>query len=177
MEFRQATSNDAASIALLHARSWQRAYRGMMPDEFLDGAVVPNRLAIWQARMHENRADRFTCLALNQDQVVGFICAFGDEDKSWGSYIDNLHIDLGYQRFGLGTELMCRTGRWLGEHYADVGVYLWVMDANLSARSFYERLGGHNRETMMKSDPGGGRAPNCRYTWNNPALLARGLTP
>jgi GNAT superfamily N-acetyltransferase len=144
----------------------------MMPDEFLDGAVVQNRLATWQERMHEHRADRFTCVALDRDQVVGFICAFGHEDEVWGSYIDNLHIDLNYQRCGIGRELMWRAGRWLEEHYADLGVYLWVMEANLSARSFYERLGGTNRETTMKSDPGGGHALNCRYTWNKPALLA-----
>lgn len=143
----------------------------------IDGAVVPNRLATWQKRLHEHRADRFACVAPDQDQVVGFICAFGNEDKSWGFYIDNLYIDLDYQHCGIGTELMCRTGRWLGEHYTNLGVYLWVMEANLSARTFYERIGARNRETVMKSDPGGGRAPNCRYTWKNPALFARRLAP
>jgi ribosomal protein S18 acetylase RimI-like enzyme len=172
VEFRSATENDAESIALVHAESWQRTYRGLMPDEFLQTAiVVPNRLAAWRARMSENRPDRFTYVALDHDRVVGFICAFGNEDADWGSYIDNLHVAAGYQGRDIGAELMHSAGRWLCEHYPDCAVYLWAMEANASARSFYERLGGRNRETAMKSDPGGGRAPNCRYTWERPAML------
>jgi GNAT superfamily N-acetyltransferase len=172
VEFRSAIETDAESIALLHAESWQRTYRGMMPDEFLQTAVVvPNRVAAWQARMREERVDRFTYVAVNDDRLVGFICAFGNEDAGWGSYIDNLHVAAGHQRCGIGAELMRSAGRWLCEHYPDSGVYLWAMEANVSARSFYERLGARRRETTMKADPGGGRAPNCRYTWDHPAML------
>jgi len=33
---RAATAGDAERIALVHVRSWQAAYRGMMPQEHLD---------------------------------------------------------------------------------------------------------------------------------------------
>lgn len=169
MQFRSATESDAEGIALLHARSWQRTYRGMMPDEFLQNEVVADRLSEWHARMRENRADRLVYLAIDGARLAGFVCAFGGEDSQWGSLIDNLHVDAGYQGSGLGAELMAGAGRWLGQHYPDAGVYLWVFEANLAARRFYERLGGRNRETQP--DPGGGSAPCCRYTWNHPGLL------
>ena len=177
MEFRLATENDAECIARLHAESWQKNYRGLMPDEFLQAAVVPNRLAAWHARMGENRSDRFTYVALDDDRLAGFICVFGNQDADWGSYIDNLHVAAGYQGRRIGAELMHSAGRWLSQHYPGCGVYLWVMEANVSARSFYERLGGRNRETIMKSDPGGGRAPNCRYTWDRPTMLVPAAEP
>jgi len=177
MEFRLAVQNDTDSIALLHAASWQRTYRSMMPDEFLDNAAVSNRLTVWRERMRGSQADRFTYLALDRGRLVGFICAFGSEDADWGSYIDNLHVDVGYKRRGVGIGLMRGAARWLREHHARSGVYLWVMEANASARRFYEYLGARNRETMMKSDPGGGSAPNCRYTWDSPEALFRATEP
>jgi len=39
------------------------------------------------------------------------------------------------------------------------------------ARAFYERLGAVNAGTIDLTDPGGGHAPNCRYTWSRPRLL------
>lgn len=171
MQFRSATEKDAEGIALLHARSWQRTYRGMMPEEFLQNEVVAERLAEWHARMREDRVDRLVYLAVDGDRLAGFICAFGGEDSRWGSLIDNLHVDADYQGSGLGAELMAGAGRWLRQHHPDAGVYLWVFEANLAARGFYERLGGCNRETLVQTDPGGGSAPCCRYTWSHPGLL------
>lgn len=172
MQFRSATEKDAESIALLHARSWQRTYRGMMPDAFLENEVVAERLTEWQARMREDRVDRLVYLAVDGDRLAGFICAFGREDPQWGSLIDNLHVDADYQGSGLGAELMAGAGSWLRQQYPDAGVYLWVFEANLAARRFYERMGGRNRGTQP--DPSGGSAPCCRYSWDRPGLLVPG---
>ena len=35
----------------------------------------------------------------------------------------------------------------------------------------YHRLGATNAETVDLEDPGGGRAPNCRYIWSTPRQL------
>lgn len=60
---------------------------------------------------------------------------------------------------------------WLKGRHADLGVYLWAMEANDTARRFYEQLGGANVGTVDRLDPAGGSAPNCRYVWANPAAL------
>jgi hypothetical protein len=67
LEVRLAVQSDTDSIALLHAASWQRTYRGMMPDEFLDNAAVSNRLAVWRERMRDSQADRFTYQAPSEN--------------------------------------------------------------------------------------------------------------
>lgn len=171
MEFRRATRQDAERIALLHADSWQRTYRGMMPEEFPLNEVVSERLAAWHARLREERDDRFLYLAVDDDRLAGFICVVGGEDPRWGSYIDNLHVGAGYQGSGLGAQLLAAAGRWCCERYPEAGVYLWVFEANLGARRFYERRGGRNYETLVQTDPGGGSAPCCRYVWDRPQLL------
>jgi len=40
---RKAKVEDASAIAFVHVRSWQVAYRGHMPDEFLNGLDVETR--------------------------------------------------------------------------------------------------------------------------------------
>jgi hypothetical protein len=75
MQFRLPVKGDADNIALLHAASWQRTYRGMMPDEFLDSAAVSNRLAARRERMRASQAGQFTYLALDAGRLVGSICA------------------------------------------------------------------------------------------------------
>ena len=174
LKFRVANQGDAKKIALLHAHSWRQTYRGMMPDEFLDGDVISNRLQVWHDRLAQHRANQFVCLAEDGVDLVGFICAFGNEDSNWGSYIDNMHVTQERKRMGIGTALMKETAEWLKTHYAKIGVYLWVMEANSTARQFYERLGALNAETINKLDPAGGSAPNCRYVWSDPQKLADG---
>jgi len=76
---------------------------------------------------------------------------------------------------GIGTELMRAAAESLRRVAPARGVWLWVMEANVAARGFYDRLGARHVETVMMSDPGGGQAPNCRYTWSSPdALLGLG---
>lgn len=62
-QYRRAVGADAERIALLHADSWRRTYRGSYRDEFLDGDVVTNRLGVWRCRLANDREDQFVYLA------------------------------------------------------------------------------------------------------------------
>jgi len=168
---RAARAGDAESIAVLHTDSWRRTYRGMMTNEFLDGDALANRRHVWRERLNASHPTQFVCVAQQDSRIVGFVCAFANEDPTWGSYIDNLHVAHGLHRAGIGTALMRSAAEWLCRVDPKRGVYLWVMEANASAREFYHRLGALNAETVDKKDPGGGRAPNCRYVWAEPRLL------
>lgn len=173
MNYRAAIQSDAEQIALLHADSWRRTYRGMLRDEFLDGEVVNNRLEVWNDRLGRARPDQFVLVAEDQKQVLGFICVYGGEDPTWGSLIDNVHVAHAHKRRGIGTFLMRQAGLWLNSSYGQRGVYLWVMEANQPARRFYETLGSTNAGTVDKPNPaGGGSARSCLYIWPSPEALA-----
>jgi hypothetical protein len=45
---RQAVVADAPGIAAVHVRSWQAGYRGLMPDELLDGLPAGDREDMWR---------------------------------------------------------------------------------------------------------------------------------
>lgn len=143
----------------------------MMTDDFLDGPALENRRATWRQRLQSPRPNQYVCVAVADATIVGFICGFADADPVWGSYIDNLHVDSRMQGRGIGRALMHAAAGWLRESQPDRGMWLWVMEANTSARAFYERLGAANAETVNLQDPGGGYAPNCRYVWSGPRSL------
>jgi ribosomal protein S18 acetylase RimI-like enzyme len=143
----------------------------MMSDEFLDGAALENRRRVWRQRLETPGANQYVCVAEDGPAIVGFICAFADEDSVWGSYIDNLHVAYDYHRRGVGRVLLRDVAEWLCHAQPDRGLYLWVMEANASARAFYERLGAVNAGTADLTDPGGGHALNCRYVWARPHAL------
>lgn len=48
--YRLATPEDEASIAKLHAESWQKHYRGIFSDAYLDEQVVKERADLWAER-------------------------------------------------------------------------------------------------------------------------------
>jgi ribosomal protein S18 acetylase RimI-like enzyme len=166
MIYRTAQPSDVEQVALLHADSWRRTYRGLFTDEFLDKEADSNRRSVWHMRLTSNRPNQFVCVADDGGKIVGFVCAYGHDDDAWGSLIDNLHVVPEYQRRGVGTLLMTHAFTWLRGRFPADAVYLWVMARNSQARQFYEKLGASNAGVVDKPNPvGGGSALNCRYVW------------
>lgn len=172
MEYRIAEQADAEPIAGLHADSWRRTYRGMYLDAFLDGDLVANRREVWRERLSNPPGNQRVYVATADTQIAGFICAYGAEHAEWGSFVDNLHVAHTFHRRGVGAALMRQAGAWLASAYADCGVYLHVLEANHTARRFYETLGAANSGTMEIELTGGGTGRTCRYVWSSAALLA-----
>jgi GNAT superfamily N-acetyltransferase len=175
MIFREATSDHVERIAQLHARSWQATYRGIYPDEFLDGDVLKNRLAVWTSRILAPPSNQYVMIAEQGVEILGFACVYGDKDAKWGSLLDNLHVQPEHKSLGVGTQLIKRAANWSREMYAQCKFYLWVFEKNRAARHFYERLGGTHSESIETEVPGGGIAVECRYTWLDPIAIVAAI--
>jgi len=172
IEYRPARSVDADAVAFLHTRSWRENYRGSLSDEFLDRELPDERLHVWRDRLNRATQNQFVQLALEGTTLVGFVCAYGAHDPHWGSLVDNLHVANTSKRTGIGASLMRQAGAWLAHSYGDLGVYLWVLEANSPARRFYERLGGRNAGVSTMETHGGAVVRSCRYTWPRAELLS-----
>ena len=48
LTIRQATASDVPSIAEIHVRSWQAAYRGILANDLLDSLSVTGREGSWR---------------------------------------------------------------------------------------------------------------------------------
>ena len=172
IEYRPAIPSDAEAVAFLHARSWRENYRGALADAFLDGELPEERLHVWRKRLDDPSGNQFVQLAVDGVDLVGFVCAYGGHDPQWGSFIDNLHVAGASKRNRIGSSLMGQAGAWLGPLYSDLGVYLWVLETNSSARHFYERLGAQNAGVSVMETHGGAVVRSCRYTWLRAGLLS-----
>jgi ribosomal protein S18 acetylase RimI-like enzyme len=172
IEYRLARLGDAEAIASLHARSWRENYRGAFSDAFLDGDLPAERLGEWRKRLEEPAANQFVRMALDGSDVVGFVCAYGAHDPTWGSFVDNLHVAAACKRSGVGSSLMRQAGDWLAARDSALGVYLWVLEANTRARAFYENIGARNSGVSIMETHGGATVRSCRYTWPSAELLS-----
>ena len=169
--FRKIDAGDAEVIAAMHRASWRTAYRGIMCDEYLDGEIAEERLGEWRRRLSPPREDSLGWMALHDGAPAGFIFGFQHEHDCWGTIIDNLHVLPEWKGRGIGRELMARFATTLIERGDTVGVFLWVYEKNVAARSFYTAVGGKMVEETDYSVPGGGTARILRMTWSHPTEL------
>jgi len=172
IEYRQANPADAEAVASLHARSWRENYRGAFSDAFLDGDLPAERLRVWRERLGNPSDDQLVQLAVDGADLRGFVCAYGGHDPRWGSFIDNLHVARASKRSGIGSSLMRQAGAWLDLHCPGLGIYLWVLESNASARRFYEHLGAENAGVSTMETHGGAIVRSCRYAWPSAGRLA-----
>ncbi|MCT2594754.1 GNAT family N-acetyltransferase [Streptomyces sp. N2-109] len=178
LRFRAATLDDAERIALLHADSWRRHYRGTYADSFLDGDdLLPDRRAVWSSRLAA-QAGTMTIVAEDGTDLVGFGRVAFDNDGRWGSLLDNLHVTHDRQRTGTGTALLTRCAAAVAEQAASTSLYLWVLEQNTAAQGFYRALGGTCVEHAEVPPPGGvparlhGTPAMFRLSWPDASALA-----
>ncbi len=153
------------AVATLHAESWRAHYRGAYRDEYLDGDVVEDRLRVWEERLSTPAPNQFVVLAEEDDDLIGFACAYGGDDETWGSFLDNIHVRPEHQRRGVGAGLVAEVAAWCRANYADCGLYLWVLQQNRRAQRFYRRLGASEEGGEISEPPGGGQIHGRRYAW------------
>ena len=153
---RPATLVDAGGIALVHVRSWQSAYRGKMPQDYLDRLDPAVRARMWQAVIAETATSRGGVLAAAADGggITG-LASFGpsrdkDTDPQVTGEVFAIYVDPDAWGTGTGRELMAGAVAGLARlGYTDA--ILWVLDANHRARRFYA-LAGWAEDGMVKTD-------------------------
>ncbi|MCC8403850.1 GNAT family N-acetyltransferase [Paraburkholderia sp. MMS20-SJTN17] len=138
---RPATLEDAELIASIHSASWQAAYRGLLPDAFLDGEVTRERAAYWAARLAAPGGERrIVLIAELAGEPTGFVCVERQPESAWGVLLDNLHALPAYQGVGVGKTLMRAAIDW-ARAQGEAQLYLYVLEGNRPAIGFYERHG------------------------------------
>jgi GNAT superfamily N-acetyltransferase len=183
MRLRTAGADDAEQVALLHADSWRRHYRGAYSDSFLDGDVAADRRSVWSARLSTpadaETVHNQTILAENDDRLLGFIHVIFDDDPRWGSLVDNLHVVHDQRRTGVGSQLLAGAASAVTKRARGNGFYLWVLEQNTQAQQFYRRSGGALVETAPVPPPGGdpnrlmGNPRGLRIAWPDASRVGR----
>jgi GNAT superfamily N-acetyltransferase len=160
---RRAVPADARDVSRMQVRSWRRAYRGLLAQDYLD-ALEPDA---WVDRYTFGRmgfGQPFTQVAVDGPTVCGMVTTglCRDDDLSNFGELIAIYVDPPYQRAGVGRLLMTAARTRLRR----VGVTtaaLWVLDGNAHARRFYERDGWRCDGTHRISTYGDAPADEVRY--------------
>jgi GNAT superfamily N-acetyltransferase len=146
---------DARAIALVHVRSWQAAYRGLLPQGYLDGLDPGQRSGRWELALGEADWPRQGVLVAEQaGKVVGFarICPARDDDQDPATVGELGAIYLLPRAWGAG----------LGRELIRQAV-LWVLDTNERARRFYAADGWRPDGAVKQEELDGAAMREVRY--------------
>ncbi len=140
---RPATPGDARSVAEVHVGSWRHAYRGLLPDDYLDRLSVEDREAMWLAAFSDPDAASGAVVGELDGRILGF-ASFGpsrDDDAPDGTgEVPAIYVEPAALGTGVGRELLDAAIDRLRDGGCSRAT-LWVLEANVRARRFYEKAG------------------------------------
>lgn len=141
ISIRLAKEEDAHSIAEIHVTSWQKIYRGHIPDIILDNLSINEREKKWRALIN-NEVN--ILLIEKNNEIVGFasLCPSRDTDTDPNIFgeISAIYLKPSVWHQGLGKKLCSRAFKEL-ENMGFSEVIIWVLQENHLARRFYESMG------------------------------------
>jgi len=152
---RYADLNDSEILGKIHSESSQAGFKGIIPDNVL-----------YDVFSFERRTKRFinelsigspkTAIAFENNKPAGLIsfgsCRYGNNDKSW---IEIWRVYLIKEFWGSGVaEDLVEWGINEIKKENIENIELWVLEENMRARSFYEKIGLMHDNTFQVSDSG-----------------------
>ena len=129
-------TDDFDAISHIYASSWKNAYKGIVPQTYLD--MMPDNR--WSHFLEQNPEKSVVALKGNAYVGTASFCLARDEEMAgWGELAS---IYLLPEHFGKGVgrpllEAAIAELRALGCNK----FYLWVLEENPRARAFYEKNG------------------------------------
>lgn len=132
---------DARAISVVHVRSWQAAYRGLIPQDYLDSLDLDQVSARRERSLAEQDWPRRGVLVAEQaGEIVGFSgtgpSRDDDLDPATVGEVNSIYLLPQAWGTGLGRELMSAARAGLRQAgFRDAA--LWVLDTNERARRFY----------------------------------------
>lgn len=138
MIIRQAAQHDVPAIATIHVRSWQHAYRDLLPADQLAALSIEDRVQQWQRQL---ASQMHTIVAEIDGDVVGFASWDTNPDSQPASaMLYSIYLAPAAMGKGTGSALLERVEHDMIAAGAIEGS-LHVLADNTPTRAFYERHG------------------------------------
>jgi GNAT superfamily N-acetyltransferase len=173
---RRAVAADAPAIGRVHVRAWQAAYRGQMPDAYLDGLRAEDRAAYWEGVLGREDLRGVVLVAEVAGEVVGFAAAGPSRDPEGAGELYAINLDPGHWGGGAGRNLLEAAQAELDAMGFAESV-LWVLPGNARARRFYETAGWAADGTERTADAFGVSFAEVRYRRRSTSAESSSATP
>ena len=164
MHITPARLEDARQVAEIHVTTWQFAYQGIVPAEYLASLSVEKREAMWRESIAQGVPELF--VAKVEGAMVGWV-AFGpcrdegsppESGEIWAIYVAPSSWSS-----GVGRMLWYRAQARMLEQVLKT-VSAWVFTQNARAIRFYRAAGfAPDLPSVKEFELGGGQMQEIRY--------------
>lgn len=177
MSVREAKIADVAEMARVRVDTWKAAYRGIVPDDYLDALSYEKTETNWRKFLFEEKSSSFSFVAETPEGEIVGVAIAGPvrpaEDEFKGE-IYVLYVLPQLQHQGYGRALMNACAQRLCD-FQLTPILLWTLEQN-PARKFYEKL--HGIVVREKQEETGGiYLTEVAYGWRDAGLLCNRMTP
>jgi GNAT superfamily N-acetyltransferase len=165
MKIRPAVLADAPSIAGVHVVTWRAAYRGIVPQAYLDSLVENQFAELWHDGISNERSASIFVAEVDKS-LCGFSCGgpIRERISLYDGELYAIYLLPEMQRRGIGTALFSQ----VADALASQGLrhmLLWTLRENPST-GFYQRLGGEFVAENAQQI-GGEMLPTVAYGWRD----------
>jgi len=133
---RRALPEDAYDLAVCGLSCWQSAYKGIIPDEYLDNMWAKKEQRVEGIRKWlTDPGDVIPHCVMLENKMIGFLDIHITDANIWAIYLTEEFWGKGYGKQIL--DFAINKLKSLGHKK----IYLWVLEENNRARRFYEKHG------------------------------------
>jgi ribosomal protein S18 acetylase RimI-like enzyme len=168
---RPAAVSDADAIGVLHVQAWLETYAGILPADLLASFSRVRRAEAWRGLLNRGNPGLFA--AEEAGSVVGFGLCGSQRTVTLSNYCGEIYainVLRCSQGRGLGRALMTAMAQSLRDRGIS-SLTLLVLAANISARQFYQRLGGRVIGEVT-TNFGSVHLPEQVFCWDDLSVLA-----
>lgn len=163
MEIRKVTpADDFAALSRIYALSWKTAYKGIIPQQYLDELSETR----WADILSSGSWDSFVAI-VDDGKYIGTSSISPAREEAmhgWGEII-SIYLLPDYFKKGYGKLLLDAAVSELAKSGYDK-IYLWVLENNANAKTFYEKNGFSPTSDKMPINIGGKDLIEMRYIYS-----------
>ncbi|MGW2695592.1 N-acetyltransferase family protein [Streptomyces sp. NPDC001296] len=166
LRIRDMTFADCRRVSEIRVGGWRTAYRGLVPQSYLDTLDVDADAEQRRARLAQGDGRAVDLVAERGGETVGW-AAHGPyregEVRTGDAELYALYVAPGLLGSGIGRALLTEAARRCTAA-GHPRMHLWVLKGNVRARHFYERAGFRADDAEESFEVHGVAVPEVRYT-------------
>lgn len=165
MIVREMTLNDVTAVGKIHVDTWRVAYKGIVPQDYLDGLNYTKSATRWENGILE-RPEVLRYVAEIGGEIAGFIAGLNNRSESDLPHIDSelwaIYVHPNHFRDGVGQALVQELTNKLRD-LKKKKMCVWVLADNHRAINFYKKCGGVKTSAEKMIEIGGANLLEISY--------------
>ncbi len=168
IKIRSIKKSDIKSIATIHRECWQTAYRGLLPQSYLNSLTQESFERRWTNGLSVNN-DVVRLVATKNSQPIGFIVGLENRTPEkcpessgeiWALYVHPSHWEKG------AGKLLFREFQKVMKGKGHKKIFLLALESHARRRAFYEKLAGVIYPATQSLEINGGKFLEVAYVFN-----------